>query len=161
MIDHAATVCRDHCHPLLKHQRMCCACVWHCCHMQPKNLDSSWWDLCPSVQVRALAGRGMGREKKPGGCLGYTLVMPYFDLSSYLYLSRLIHDMSLIIPKLSVLLACLYCLCIHTHICVNTYQTYLLSRYLATILSNTHTESTATAPSYSIRYSYAYLTLSS
>ena len=85
--------------------------------------------------------------------------MPYFDLSSYLYLSRLIYDASLIISKLSILLACLYHLyiCMHAHI--NAYQTYLLSRYSATILLNAHTESIATAPSYSIQYSHAYLTL--
>jgi hypothetical protein len=58
-------------------------------------------------------------------------VTAYFDLSPYLYLSRLIHDASLIIPKLSVPSDCLYCLCIHMRTYANAYWTYLLSRYLA------------------------------
>ena len=70
--------------------------------------------------------------------------MAYFDLSSYLYLSRLIHDTSLIIPELSVLPDHLYCLCICMHTCVNAYRTYLLSRYSATILLNACTRVSAT-----------------
>ena len=71
-------------------------------------------------------------------------VMAYFNLSSYLYLSRLIHDTSLIIPELSVPLDHLYHSYIHTCTHVNTYRTYLLSRYSATILLNTHTRVSAT-----------------
>ena len=41
------------------------------------------------------------------------LVMAYFNLSSYLYLSRFIHNVSLIIYELSVPLACLYHVYIH------------------------------------------------
>ena len=70
--------------------------------------------------------------------------MPYFDLLSYLYLSRLIHDTSLIIPELSVLPAHLYRLCIRMHAHVNAYQTYLLSRYSATILLDACTRVSAT-----------------
>ena len=58
-------------------------------------------------------------------------VTAYFDLLSYLYLSRLIHDMSLIIYELSVPPACLHHVYICTHACVNAYWTYPLSRYLA------------------------------
>ena len=58
-------------------------------------------------------------------------VTAYFDLSSYLYLSRLIHNASLIIYELSVPPAHLYHVYIRTHACVNAYRTYLLSRYLA------------------------------
>ena len=58
-------------------------------------------------------------------------VMAYFDLSSYLYLSRLIHGTSLIIYELSVPPAHLHHVYIRTHARVNAYQTYLLSRYLA------------------------------
>ena len=54
-------------------------------------------------------------------------VTAYFNLSSYLYLSRLIHDMSLIIYELSVPPACLHHMYIHTHARVNTYWTYPLS----------------------------------
>ena len=57
--------------------------------------------------------------------------MAYFDLSSYLYLSRLIHDAPLIIYELSVSLACLQHVYVRTHARVNAYQTYPLSRYLA------------------------------
>ena len=71
-------------------------------------------------------------------------VIPFFNLLSYLYLSRLIYNASLIIPKLSVLPAYLYCLYICMCTYVNTYWTYLLSRYSATILSNTHTRVPAT-----------------
>ena len=65
--------------------------------------------------------------------MGITMhtVMAYFDLSSYLYLSRLIHDASLIIYKLSVPPACLHHMYIRMCACVNAYWTYLLSRYLA------------------------------
>ena len=57
--------------------------------------------------------------------------MAYFDLSSYLYLSRLIHDASLIIYELSVPPAHLQHVYIRTCAHVNAYQTYPLSRYLA------------------------------
>ena len=70
--------------------------------------------------------------------------MAYFDLSSYLYLSRRIHDMSLIIPELSVLLDHLYRLHICMRAYVNTYRTYPLSRYSATILLNARTRVSAT-----------------
>ena len=64
--------------------------------------------------------------------LGHTeCVTAYFDLSSYLYLSRLIHDASLIIYKLSVPPARLQHMYICTRARVNAYRTYLLSRYLA------------------------------
>ena len=55
-------------------------------------------------------------------------VTAYFDLLSYLYLSRLIHDVSLIIYGLSVPQAHLHHMYICTHACVNAYWTYLLSR---------------------------------
>ena len=71
-------------------------------------------------------------------------VTAYFDLSSYLYLSRLIHDTSLIIPELSVPPDRLYCLYICTCARVNAYWTYPLSRYSATILLNVHTRVSAT-----------------
>ena len=71
-------------------------------------------------------------------------VMAYFDLSSCLYLSRLIHDVSLIIPKLSVLPDRLYRLYVRTRACINAYWTYLLSRYSATILLNACTRVSAT-----------------
>src|SRR5437879_3532454 len=58
-------------------------------------------------------------------------VTAYFDLSPYLYLSRLIHNTSLIIPELSVLSDHSYHLYIHICAYANAYQTYLLSRYLA------------------------------
>ena len=60
-----------------------------------------------------------------------TVVTAYFNLSSYLYLSRLIHDVSLIIYELSVSLARLHHVYIHMRTRVNTYWTYPLSRYLA------------------------------
>ena len=64
--------------------------------------------------------------------LGFTgYVTAYFNLSSYLYLSRLIHDASLIIYELSVPLARLQHVSICTRARVNAYRTYLLSRYLA------------------------------
>ena len=59
------------------------------------------------------------------------IVTAYFDLSSYLYLSRLIHDASLIIYELSVPPARLQHVYICTHARVNAYRTYPLSRYLA------------------------------
>ena len=83
-------------------------------------------------------------------------VMAYFDLSSYLYLSRLIHDASLIIPELSVLLDRLYCSYICTHARVNAYQTYPLSRYSATILLNAHTRVPATYLPIPYRYSHTH-----
>ena len=83
-------------------------------------------------------------------------VTAYFDLSSYLYLSRLIHDASLIIPELSVLLDCLYCSYIHMCAHVNAYRTYPLSRYLATILLNTRTRVSATYLPIPYRYSHAH-----
>ena len=58
-------------------------------------------------------------------------VTAYFDLSSYLYLSLLIHDASLIIYELSVPPAYLHHVYIRTCARVNAYRTYLLSRYLA------------------------------
>ena len=58
-------------------------------------------------------------------------VTAYFDLLSYLYLSRLIHGTSLIIYKLSVPPARLQHVYIRTRTHVNAYRTYLLSRYLA------------------------------
>ena len=82
--------------------------------------------------------------------------MAHFDLSSYLYLSRLIHDASLIIPELSVLPDCLYRSYIHMHARVNAYQTYLLSRYSATILLNTHTTVSATYLPIPYGYSHAH-----
>ena len=60
-----------------------------------------------------------------------TVVTAYFDLSSYLYLSRLIHDVSLIIYELSISLARLHHMYICTYTHVNAYRTYPLSRYLA------------------------------
>ena len=71
-------------------------------------------------------------------------VTAYFDLSSYLYLSRLIHDASLIIPELSVLPDRLYRSYIRTRAHVNAYRTYPLSRYSATILLNAYTRVSAT-----------------
>ena len=58
-------------------------------------------------------------------------VTAYFDLSSYLYLSRLIHDASLIIYELSVPPARLQHVYVCTRTRVNAYRTYPLSRYLA------------------------------
>ena len=58
-------------------------------------------------------------------------VTAYFDLSSYLYLSRLIHNTSLIIYELSVPPAHLQHVYIRTRARVNAYRTYPLSRYLA------------------------------
>ena len=75
---------------------------------------------------------------------GQPHVMAYFDLSSYLYLSRLIHDASLITPELSVLLDRLYRSYIRTRAHVNAYRTSLLSRYSATILLNARTRVSAT-----------------
>ena len=83
-------------------------------------------------------------------------VMAYFDLLSYLYLSRLIHDASLIIPELSVPLERLYCSYIHTCARINTYRTYLLSRYSATILLNAHTRVSATYLSIPYGHSHAH-----
>ena len=83
-------------------------------------------------------------------------VMAYFDLSSYLYLSRLIHDASLIIPKLSVLPDHLYRLYIRMCARVNAYWTYLLSRYSATILLNAHTRVSATYLPIPYGYSHAH-----
>ena len=71
-------------------------------------------------------------------------VMAYFDLSSYLYLSRLIHNVSLIIPELSVPSDRLYRSYIRTCARINAYRTYLLSRYSATILLNARTRVSAT-----------------
>ena len=84
------------------------------------------------------------------------VIMAYFDLLSYFYLSRLIHDVSLIIPELSVLPDRLYRSYICTRAHVNTYRTYLLSRYLATILLNAHTRVSATYLPILYRYSHAH-----
>ena len=83
-------------------------------------------------------------------------VTAYFDLSSYLYLSRLIHDASLIIPELSVLPDRLYRLYIRMHARVNAYRTYPLSRYSATILLNAHTRVSATYLPIPYGYSHAH-----
>ena len=83
-------------------------------------------------------------------------VTAYFDLLSYLYLSRLIHDASLIIPELSVLPDRLYRSYIRTCARVNAYRTYLLSRYSATILLNTHTRVSATYLPIPYGYSHAH-----
>ena len=83
-------------------------------------------------------------------------VTAYFDLLSYLYLPRLIHDVSLIIPELSVLPDRLYRLYIRTCARVNTYWTYPLSRYSATILLNAHTRVSATYLPIPYGYSHAH-----
>ena len=82
-------------------------------------------------------------------------VTAYFDLLSYLYLSRLIHDVSLIIPELSVLPDHLYRSYICTRAHVNTYRTYPLSRYSATILLNACTRVSATYLPIPYRHSHA------
>ena len=74
------------------------------------------------------------RNDRPSQCLRLPQsphVTTYFDLLSYLYLSRLIHNVSLIIYKLSVPPARLHHVYIRMYACVNTYWTYPLSRYLA------------------------------
>ena len=83
-------------------------------------------------------------------------VTAYFDLSSYLYLSRLIHDTSLIIPELSVLPDRLYHSYVRTRARVNAYRTYPLSRYSATILLNVHTRVSATYLPILYEYSHAH-----
>ena len=80
--------------------------------------------------------------------MGAPGVTAYFDLLSYLYLSRLIHDTSLIIPELSVLPDCLYRSYICTRARVNAYRTYPLSRYSATILLNAHSPWSTHSESY-------------
>jgi hypothetical protein len=84
-------------------------------------------------------------------------VMAYFDLSSYLYLSGLIHDVSLIILLTICTTGPLLLLASSHAAHANVYRTYLLSRYLAVhylmpqrVLSH--------IPSYSIGYSHAYIT---
>jgi hypothetical protein len=57
--------------------------------------------------------------------------MAYFDLSSYLYLSRLIHDMSLIILLTICTTGPLLLLASSHTARANAYQTSPLSRYLA------------------------------
>jgi hypothetical protein len=57
--------------------------------------------------------------------------MAYFDLLSYLYLSRLIHDASLIILLTICTTGPLLPLVSSYTACANIYQTSPLSRYLA------------------------------
>ena len=83
-------------------------------------------------------------------------ITPFFNLPSYLYLSGLIYNASLIILKLSVLPACLHHVHIHMCTCVNAYQTYPLSRYLATILLNARTRVSATYLPIPYGYSHAH-----
>ena len=74
------------------------------------------------------------RNDRPSQCLRLLQsphIMTYFNLLSYLYLSRLIHDASLIIYELSVPPAHLHHVYICMRTCVNAYRTYPLSRYLA------------------------------
>ena len=117
-----------------------CPCLANCpcLQMGPRCLKLTSW-----YPARATSSRPHARWFAVVNDASHA-VMAYFDLLSYLYLSRLIHDASLIIPKLSVPPDHLY----HSYICtcthVNAYRTYPLSRYSATILLNAHTRVSAT-----------------
>jgi hypothetical protein len=82
--------------------------------------------------------------------------MAYFNLSSHLYLSRLIYNASLII-LLTICTTGLLLLLTSSHAaCANIYRTSLLSRYLAVYYLTPQRVSSHT-PSYSIGYSHAYI----
>jgi hypothetical protein len=84
--------------------------------------------------------------------------MAYFNLSSYLYLYGLIHDVSLII-LLTICTTGPFLLLASSHAArANVYWTYPLSRYLA-VHYLTPQRVLSHLPSYFVGYSHAYITL--